>query len=89
MISEPMDLLVEYGGRIQTMLALALQPAPDDDVPALPADHRGVRVHPPRLQVGQVQDPHVRGQQVSIHTNSRFGETESYLIRAVGLRENM
>ena len=51
------------------VLAVLMQPAPDDDVPALPADHRGVRVHPPRLQVGQVQDPHVSGQQVSIHTN--------------------
>ena len=60
-------------------MALALQPAPDDDVPALPADHRGVRVHPPRLQVGQVQDPHVSGQQVSTHgyLYSRFGETET------------
>ena len=82
MISDPRDDLrsaIVFGGRIQTMLALALQPAPDDDVPALPADHRGVRVHPPRLQVGQVQDPHVCGQQVSTlgYLSSRFGETET------------
>ena len=36
-----------------------LQPAPDHDVPAVPADHSGVRVHPPGVQVGQIQDPHV------------------------------
>ena len=60
-ISLPECVCVVFGGRIQKRKLPCLQPAPDHDVPAVPADHSGVRVHPPGVQVGQIQDPHVGG----------------------------